>query len=287
MDGERVIKVIHSIKEMQLHAESLRQQGRTIAFVPTMGFLHEGHLSLLKEGRQQADILVLSIFVNPTQFAPNEDFDAYPRDFQRDADLSREAGVDIIFNPDRNDLYPDGFQTHVSLEKLPHHLCGISRPTFFRGVATIVTKLFHIVMPHVSIFGEKDFQQLAVIRRMVRDLNLDIRIVGGPTIREADGLAMSSRNAYLKAEQRETALCLNRALTDARERVKKGEVNTARIIDAATAAIDAFPDTQIDYIAVVDVETLESIPRIDRPSRMVLAVKVGTTRLIDNMALNP
>jgi len=265
----------------------MRQEGRTLSFVPTMGFLHDGHLSLMQAGRQRGDRLIISIFVNPTQFAPNEDFDSYPRDFERDLDLAREVGVDVVFAPQRESLYPDGYQTYVRSEGLSNHLCGISRPIFFTGVATIVTKLFHIVMPTIALFGEKDYQQLTVIRRMVQDLNMGIEIIGCPTVREPDGLAMSSRNAYLKPEQRAAALSLSQALFHASKRVQSGETETSTIIEDAFKRITAHAETEVDYIAVVDAETLVDIEAIDRPARMALAVRVGTTRLIDNIALNP
>jgi len=270
---------------MQKRSGELRRQGKAIAFVPTMGFLHEGHLSLMREGKRRGGTLVVSIFVNPTQFAPNEDFDSYPRDFDRDIELARSVGVDIVFSPNRKDLYPEGFETHVKLDALSRHLCGLSRPVFFSGVATVVTKLFNIVLPTIAVFGEKDFQQLVIIRRMVQDLNMNITIIGGPTVREPDGLAMSSRNAYLRPRQREAALSLYRSLTRAREQVREGLRDTAEIIQTATDFISEHPETKIDYIAVVDAETLVDVKRIDRPTRMVLAVKVGKTRLIDNIEL--
>ncbi|MDI6687512.1 MAG: pantoate--beta-alanine ligase, partial [Desulfobacterales bacterium] len=211
------IKVITTTTEMQEYSDRMRSLGKTVAFVPTMGFLHEGHLSLIKEGRKLGDNLVVSIFVNPTQFSPGEDFESYPKDFDRDFELLRKESVDVIFYPGKNDLYQDGFQTYVELENLPKHLCGISRPTFFRGVATVVLKLFNIVRPHIAIFGSKDYQQLAVIRRMVKDLNFDIKIVGFPTVREPDGLAMSSRNTYLTPEQRINALSLYKSLKQSKK----------------------------------------------------------------------
>ncbi len=272
---------------MWAYSEDLRRKGQTIAFVPTMGYLHDGHLSLIREAGRHCDVLVLSIFVNPAQFAPHEDFDSYPRDMDRDMALAEKNGVDIVFVPNREDLYPQGFQTYVSLEQLPNHLCGISRPVFFTGVATVVTKLFNIVQPQVSVFGEKDYQQLMVIRRMVQDLNLNIRIIGGPTVREPDGLAMSSRNAYLKPSQRTSALSLYQSLIHARELVEKGVLDASRLIEQASERIMACPETAIDYIAVVDAESLEDVSFVQRPSRMVLAVKVGNTRLIDNMAVTP
>ena len=258
-----------------------------MAFVPTMGFLHEGHLALMREGRQLADVLVASIFVNPTQFAPGEDFESYPRDMDKDRRLTEAVPVDILFTPDDQALYADGCQTFVTPQALANRMCGLSRPIFFRGVATVVAKLFHIVNPNVAVFGEKDFQQLAVIRRMVKDLNFAVEIIGVPTVRESDGLAMSSRNAYLKKEQRPAALSLSRSLKDAQARVAAGETRADVILSAAAAMISTHPEAAIDYIVIVDAETLEDVTDIDRPVRMAMAVKVGTTRLIDNMPLTP
>lgn len=272
---------------MQAEAEDLRRRGKTIAFVPTMGYLHEGHLSLMRKGKARADILVLSIFVNPTQFAPHEDFDAYPRDLERDLNLARETGVDIVFAPNREELYPQGFETSVRLEQLPNHLCGISRPVFFTGVTTVVAKLFNIVRPHIAVFGEKDYQQLTIIRHMARDLNMDTRIIAGPTVREPDGLAMSSRNAYLKPEERKSARTLYGVLLQAKAQVENGVQDASEIIRQAKDTIATRPDTRIDYIALVDPSTLADVTTVDRPVRMALAVFVGNTRLIDNMALHP
>lgn len=241
----------------------------------------------MREGKRQADVLVASIFVNPAQFGPNEDFETYPRDMERDLALAGEVGVDLLFTPDREKLYGKGFETYVRLEKLPNHLCGLSRPVFFTGVATIVTKLFNVVDPDIAVFGEKDFQQLQVIRRMVRDLDFHIEIVGGATVREADGLAMSSRNAYLAPDQRPAALSLVESLEMAAFMVKSGETDANRILQTAAEKIQSFPDTEIDYISIFDPDTLEDISTIDRPVRMAMAVRVGTTRLIDNMALEP
>lgn len=260
----------------------MRQQGKTIALVPTMGYLHDGHLSLVKEGRKVGDDLVVSIFVNPTQFGPGEDLESYPRDFDRDCELVRKAGGDVIFAPDKNELYGKGYQTYVQLKKLPNHLCGISRPLHFRGVATVVTKLFNIVRPHFAIFGQKDFQQVLVIRQMVRDLNFDTEIIGAPIVREPDGLAMSSRNTYLTPEQRISALSLNKSLKRAQELVKSGITDPSEIIDAATEIITSHHECITDYISICDPETLDDIKTIDRPALMALAVKIGKTRLIDN-----
>jgi len=255
--------------------------------VPTMGFFHEGHLSLMRKGREIGDDLVISIFVNPAQFGPQEDFESYPRDLERDLQLAREIGVDAVFTPDNMELYPEGFQTYIELEKLPNHLCGLSRPVFFKGIATVVAKLFNIVKPHVAIFGEKDYQQLTVIRRMVQDLNFNIKIIGGPTVREPDGLAMSSRNNYLTPKQRPAALTLYKTLVKAKDLLKNGVKDAGEIIQVATELITSHPETKIDYISICDPEHLENIKTIDKPALMALAVNVGKTRLIDNMILYP
>lgn len=270
---------------MQAWSDAVKRRDKRIAFVPTMGFLHEGHLSLMKKGCELGDHLVVSIFVNPAQFGPAEDLEAYPRDFDRDCKLSEKEGADVIFAPD--ELYGRNFQTYIQLEKLPNHLCGISRPVHFRGVATVVTKLFNIVKPDIAIFGEKDYQQLLVIRQMARDLNFDTEIVSSPIVRETDGLAMSSRNSYLTDEQRVSALSLNQSLKKARTLVENGVTDVAKIIEEASAIITSHPDTVIDYIAICDTETLDDMQRIDSPALMALAVKVGKTRLIDNKILSP
>jgi pantoate--beta-alanine ligase len=281
------IEIITTVKEMQARSDKMRCQGKTIVFVPTMGFLHKGHLSLVREGKKYGDDIVVSIFVNPTQFGPGEDLETYPRDFARDLDLLRKEDVSTVFAPDRYEIYGENFQTYIKLEKLPNHLCGLSRPVFFRGVATVVTKLFNIVKPHVTIFGQKDYQQLTVIRQMVRDLNLDIKVVGAPTVRESDGLAMSSRNTYLTQEQRISALSLNKSLKKAQTLVANGFQDAAKIIDTAAKLIRSHPETEIDYITICDPETLDDMTSVDRPALMALAVKVGKARLIDNMILNP
>ena len=281
------IEIITEINRMQARSDEMRRQGKTIVFVPTMGFLHEGHLFLIKEGRKYGDDLVVSIFVNPSQFGPGEDLETYPRDFERDLELLRKEAVDVVFAPDAEEMYGEHFQTFVELEKLPKHLCGLSRPVFFKGVATVVTKLFNIVKPHAAIFGEKDYQQLTVIRQMVRDLNFDINIVGAPTVREADGLAMSSRNTYLHSKQRMSALTLNKSLKKAQELVGNGLKDAAQVIDAAAKRIRSQPDTEIDYIVICDPKTLDDMKTIDRPALMALAVKVGKARLIDNKILIP
>ncbi|OQX17566.1 MAG: pantoate--beta-alanine ligase [Desulfobacteraceae bacterium IS3] len=279
------MEIIRTVKNMQTRSDSLRCNGKKIVLVPTMGFLHEGHISLIRKGRELGDDLVVSIFVNPAQFAPEEDFDSYPRGFEKDCQLTEKAGVNAIFAPDAKELYAEGFQTYIRLEKLPMHLCGLSRPVFFRGVATVVSKLFNIVKPHIAIFGEKDFQQLQVIRQMVKDLNFDIEIVGGALVREPDGLAMSSRNTYLTPEQRVQALCLYQSLKKAQERVNSGIRESSKIIEEASAFISSLPEAVIDYAALCDPETLENVKTVDKPTLMALAVKIGKTRLIDNMML--
>ncbi len=280
-----MVEVIPTVEQMQERAENLRRDGRRIACVPTMGFLHDGHLSLMRIARRRADVLVVSIFVNPAQFGPEEDFETYPRNLERDLDLCAKENVDIVFTPKTATLYPDGYQSYVKLEHLPHHLCGLSRPVFFTGVATVVCKLFNIVHPHIAVFGEKDYQQLLIIRRMVKDLNINTEIIGAPIVREKDGLAMSSRNAYLTSDQRPAALTLYRSLVKARKRVETGERNAARILNEARDLISAQPETDIDYLSICDPETLIDVERIDRTALMALAVKVGKTRLIDNTIL--
>lgn len=280
------MKIIETAGDMQDVAERARLKGKKISFVPTMGYLHDGHLSLVRMALKLGDLSVVSIFVNPSQFAPHEDFDTYPRNFQRDFDMTEKEGVDILFTPTADDIYPEGYQSYVTLEKLPNHLCGLSRPSFFKGVATVVTKLFNIVKPHTAVFGKKDYQQFLVIRRMVFDLNMDINIVGGETIREPDGLAMSSRNAYLTASQRKSGLSLNKALLAAQKTVESGITDASRIIGETKEFIGSHPETHIDYVTICDPETLEEMHIINRAALMALAVKVGPTRLIDNMILN-
>jgi pantoate--beta-alanine ligase len=279
------MKMIRSIKEMQAFSEEARMQGKKIAFVPTMGFLHEGHLHLIRQARTMGDVLIVSIFVNPIQFGPTEDFKQYPRDWDRDAHLCESCGVDVIFAPTVEEIFPEGFQAALSVPHLSQNLCGISRPTHFQGVATVVAKLFNCTKPHVALFGEKDFQQLAVIKRMVEDLNFDINIIGVPTVREADGLAMSSRNTYLSTQERRSALSLSKALLKAQELFQSGERNARVLIDTARAIITIEEAAAIDYIKVCDTETLQDVDTISSPAVMALAVKIGKARLIDNVVL--
>lgn len=281
------MKVIHSVQEMQARADKLRRSGHSTAFVPTMGYLHEGHLSLLRIGKKKSDDLVLSIFVNPAQFGPNEDLSSYPRSLERDLALAEKEGVDAVFVPTDKALYQDGYQTYVELEKLPGHLCGLSRPVFFKGITTVVTQLFNIVKPHIAIFGEKDFQQLAIIRQMVKDLKFDIEIIGGPIVREDDGLAMSSRNAYLKDHMRPAALSLSRVLEKSRSMVKSGILDAQLIADQAAEIFSGFPEINVDYISICDPLTLEEVNLIEGKTLMALAVGLEKIRLIDNTILEP
>jgi pantoate--beta-alanine ligase len=279
------MKIITTIPEMQTLARSLKREGKTIAFVPTMGFLHAGHASLLDEGRRRGDILVLSIFVNPIQFGRNEDLDRYPRDMERDSRIARECGVDIIFMPEASEMYPRGFQTSVNVRDLSLPLCGESRPGHFDGVATVVAKLFNIVMPDLAFFGRKDFQQLAVIARMAADLSIPVAVIGMPIIREADGLAMSSRNAYLSPEERRSALSLSRALDLVRSRYTAGETSVQTLRNEALALIAGEPLARIDYLDFRNSATLEPVTEAADTTLVALAVKIGTTRLIDNIVL--
>jgi len=264
------------------------QLGSPVGFVPTMGYLHEGHLSLVRLARAQCASVVASIFVNPTQFAPDEDLDAYPRDLMRDLSLLEAEGVDLVLAPaDHAEIYPDNDSTWVTVENITTRLEGRSRPTHFRGVATVVAKLLHIVCPDVAFFGQKDAQQALVIRRMVRDLRMPVKLVLGPTIRERDGLAMSSRNAYLNAEQRAAAIILRRALDRAEELYETGERDAQTIRHAMMKLLDAEPLAETDYVSVASIETLEELETIEDHALVSLAVKIGLPRLIDNCVLPP
>ena len=260
----------------------MRQAGSTIALVPTMGYFHEGHLQLMRFGRQHAGRLVVSLFVNPIQFGPNEDLQRYPRDFDRDADLAAQEGVDVLFVPDSSEMYGPGFQTKVSVQHLTAPLCGGQRPGHFDGVTTVVAKLFNIVRPQSAIFGEKDLQQLTVVRQMVDDLNFDITILAHPIVREPDGLAMSSRNRYLSPDQRQAALCLFQSLQLARRLVSAGEGDAERLREEILVKMRSYPGVTVDYVAVVDQATLLEKKKVDRAAILAMAVRVGATRLIDN-----
>lgn len=279
--------ILRKIAEVRQWVQEKKKQGLRVGLVPTMGYLHEGHLSLVRAARQENDLVVMSIFVNPLQFGPREDFATYPRDLARDADLAERAGVDMIFAPEGEEMYPYYPQdTTVQVARLAEGLCGVSRPGHFTGVATVVTKLFMIVLPERAYFGQKDYQQFLVIKRMAADLNMPIEVRMVPIKREADGLAMSSRNTYLSAEERRQAVCLVAALRLCKERFEQGENNSERLIKAMTARINREPAAQIDYIKICDADTLEEMSRIDRPVVVALAVYIGNTRLIDNMLLN-
>lgn len=281
------MQVITGIKEMQTFSNKVRREGKTIVLVPTMGFLHPGHLSLMEEGRQQADLLVISIFVNPTQFGGGEDFEDYPRDLEKDQQLAKEVGVDVIFAPTMVEMYPAGFQTYVQVEEVTKNLCGISRPAHFRGVTTVVCKLFNVVKPHTVIFGEKDFQQLVAIRQMVSDLNLDVEIVGMSIFREEDGLAMSSRNRYLTEDERKVALSLFHSLKQASALFEQGERKAGEIVREVKKIIEAEKLAQIDYVKICDTKMLGDLEQIDREAVIALAVRIGKARLIDNIVLKP
>jgi pantoate--beta-alanine ligase len=274
--------IINTIRDMQSYSESRRLKGQKIAFVPTMGCFHEGHMNLMREGRKLADTLVISIYVNPTQFGPGEDFERYPRDFDRDRAMAETLPVEAIYYPPNNEMYPAGYQTYVQLEQLPRNLCGISRPGHFRGVATVCAKLFNTVKPHWAIFGKKDFQQYAVIKRMVADLNMDLEVIGIPTTREPDGLAMSSRNVYLSKEERKSSLSLSHSLAMAKDMHAAGERDAGKIIRTVSSHIASQPYTKIDYIKICDANTLQDIAFIEGESVLAMAVYVGKTRLIDN-----
>jgi pantoate--beta-alanine ligase len=277
-------ETIANIREIVVQA---RTGGKTIGLVPTMGALHEGHLSLIRRCRQECDFTVVSIFVNPAQFGPSEDFDSYPRTFEADSAACRDLGVDLIFAPAVLEMYPSENLTWIDIDRIGDHLCGAARPGFFRGVCTVVAKLFNIIQPDVAYFGEKDAQQLAVITRMVADLNLPLEIRGCPIVRESDGLAMSSRNQYLDPEQRRQAVCLFQALEHARQLIENGQTDSAVLIDAMKAIIEKQPQPCIDYLTIVDRDLMQPLPKIDRPARIALAVHLGPARLIDNIAVDP
>jgi pantoate--beta-alanine ligase len=278
-------EIFRDPRTMRAKAEDLRRDGRRIAVVPTMGALHDGHLALLRAARSRADVVILTIFVNPTQFGPREDLARYPRDEAGDLVKARGAGIDLAFCPEPPAMYLPGAQTFIEVRELQKPLCGASRPGHFAGVATIVAKLFQITQPHVAVFGEKDYQQLAIIRRMVRDLDFAIEIASVPIVREADGVAMSSRNAYLSTEQRRAARSLSAGLAAAEIAFAGGERRVAALVAAARAPIEATAGTRIDYAELRDAEELTEIAHVERPAVLALAVFVGTTRLIDNRVI--
>lgn len=279
------MQVIRKIREMQAISDRLRAEGKKVGFVPTMGYLHEGHLSLVRKARGLSDLVVVSIFVNPTQFGPGEDFDRYPRDEEGDRSKLEAEGVDLLFIPEAAEMYPSGYQTYVEVQEVSKGLCGDFRPGHFRGVATVVAKLFNIVKPHLAVFGEKDYQQLLVIKRMVKDLDLDIEIVPGTLIREEDGIAMSSRNAYLSPEDRRKATILYRSLTKGKELFESGEKRAVQLREIVRDSIASKEGVTLQYVEIRDAETLESIERVDKPAVVAVAAKIGPVRLIDNMIL--
>lgn len=283
--GERKMKIVATINEVRAQVKEWKKQGLTIGFVPTMGYLHEGHASLMKRARAECDRVVASIFVNPMQFGANEDLDSYPRDLEADARLCEAIGVDLIFHPEVDEMYSEGFCSFVDMNGLTKELCGKSRPIHFRGVCTVVNKLFNIVTPDKAFFGQKDAQQLAVIRRMVKDLNMDIEIVGCPIIREADGLAKSSRNTYLNDEERKAALILSQTIRLGEQLVRSGVVDSNELVTAMKENIAKEPLARIDYVEVVSMDTIEKLDRLEGNVLVAMAVYIGRTRLIDNFII--
>ena len=281
------MEIVKEISKMKEISKFWKRQGYKIAFVPTMGFLHEAHLALVRKAKELGDKTVVSIFVNPLQFGPKEDFREYPRDLERDLALLEKEKVDAVFIPETEEMYPPDFQTYVEVTKLTTGLCGAFRPGHFKGVTTVVLKLFNIVNPDIAIFGEKDYQQLQVIKQMIKDLNLDIEIVAHPTVREKDGLAMSSRNIYLSSAERESAISLYKALLLAQKLIKEGEKDSQKIKEEMEKFIHSFPFTKVQYIEFVDPQTLDPIDNINKPVLCALAVYVGKARLIDNMLITP
>lgn len=275
------MKIVSTVEEVRAQVKEWKKEGYTIGFVPTMGYLHEGHASLM-DAAGENDKVVVSIFVNPIQFGPNEDLESYPRDLEHDAKVCEEHGVDLIFHPTPEEMYGEHFYTYVDMDVLTKELCGLSRPVHFRGVCTVVNKLFNIVTPDHAYFGEKDAQQLAIIKRMVKDLNMPLEVHGCPIIREEDGLAKSSRNTYLSEEERKAALVLSRSIFLGKELVEKGERDAKKVVAAMTAEIEKEPLAKIDYVKVVDLETMQQVETIEHDILTAIAVYIGKTRLIDN-----
>jgi pantoate--beta-alanine ligase len=281
------MKICTTIDEMRATSRTARQSGKRLGLVPTMGALHDGHLSLMRAAKSKCDAVAVSIFVNPLQFGPTEDLAKYPRTFDHDVQLLEKESVDILFAPTPAEMYTPGAVTYVTVEGLSDKLCGKSRPGHFRGVATVVAKLFHIVEPDLAFFGQKDAAQATIIRRMVRDLNLPIEIVVCPIVREPDGLAMSSRNVYLSPQDRKSATVLNRSLTEVKQRFDQGERNATALIKAAKKVLAQEPTVRLDYFEIVDPSTLDPAPKVAGPVLVAVAAVVGTTRLIDNILLQP
>lgn len=275
------MKIVSTIEEVRAQVCAWKKEGNTVGFVPTMGYLHEGHMSLI-DAAGENDKVVVSIFVNPMQFGPNEDLASYPRDLERDAKMCKEHGVDLIFHPTPEEMYGNNFYSYVDMNTLTEELCGLSRPVHFRGVCTVVTKLFNIVTPDKAYFGQKDAQQLAIIKRMVKDLNMPLTVVGCPIIREEDGLAKSSRNTYLSEEERKAALVLSRSVFLGKEMVEAGERDAKKVLDAMRKEIESEPLAKIDYVKMADLNTMQQIEKIDGGILAAIAVYIGNTRLIDN-----
>ena len=283
MEAEaKTLKEVSSVSEMKKIAKSFRKKNLTVGLVPTMGCLHEGHLSLVKQSIQSCDRTIVSIFVNPTQFGPNEDLDTYPRQLQADSEILEEVGVDVLFHPTSEEMYPENYNTYVEVEGITEHLCGRSRPDLFRGVSTVVLKLFNIVQPHNAFFGEKDWQQLAVIESLVKDLNLDVVIKRVPIVRESDGLAMSSRNRYLSPRERQTALSLSRTLKQAKDAIRQGTKSVKAIESLIHQSLIKEKELVIDYISICDPVNFVKKEKICDTTLIALAVKIGSSRLIDN-----
>ena len=278
------MKIVNTVKEVKEQIREWRGQGLTVGFVPTMGYLHEGHLSLMKAAREN-DRVVVSIFVNPMQFGPAEDLDSYPRDLERDAALCKEVGVDLIFHPEPEEMYDSHFCSYVDMNVLTEELCGLSRPVHFRGVCTVVNKLFHIVTPDRAYFGQKDAQQLAAIKRMVKDLNMDVEVKGCPIVREEDGLAKSSRNTYLSEEERQAALVLSKSIFLGQKMAQEGETRATVILGAMRELIESEPLAKIDYVKMVDLLTMQQVESTENGVLVAIAVYIGKTRLIDNFIL--
>ena len=279
------IKIVNKIEDMQALSNSIKKEGHVISFVPTMGALHEGHLSLIREANNRSNFVVVSIFVNPTQFGPNEDFEKYTRDLEGDLKKISEIGANAVFFPDVDEIYPQGFETYIEVEQLQKPLCGQHRPGHFKGVATVVLKLFNIVKPDIAVFGEKDFQQLQIIKKMVRDLHLEVEIVGMPIIREADGLALSSRNAYLSDDERNQALALSKSLSEIKRNFENGNNNTAELVQLGITILSDSQIGEIDYLEIRDGSTLEAKEFATSGDVVAVAARLENARLIDNTKL--
>ena len=279
------VRIISSMGEMQSLVNGVIKTGKIISLVPTMGALHEGHINLMNEGRKRGDVLIVSIFVNPTQFGPNEDFTKYPRDLEADLRKIETLGVDIVFAPTLEEIYPEGFQTYIEVKELQEHLCGHFRPGHFRGVATVVLKLFNIVKPQVALFGDKDYQQLKIIQRMVKDLNLEVEVIGYPIVRDKDGLALSSRNVHLSSNERNSASQVSKALREIKRKFDMGCRNTKLMVEFGRKILEEEGINKIDYLEICDSETLENKELASRGDLLAVAVRIKGTRLIDNIRL--